>query len=144
MENEIKSSFCFDSYRIDLIKFDINSEYIDSDSEVELDIELDVILKERFKERQGIVTLVAKIFKDAKMRNYPFELNLSISGLFMIEDEKMPLEEFVKFLKVNGTTAMFPFLRSAIADVTRIANVDTLVLPLININNLIEKQNKEK
>lgn len=35
---------------------------------------------------------------------------------------------------------MFPFLRSAISDLTRVCNIAPVVLPLINITNFIKEE----
>ena len=48
--------------------------------------------------------------------------------------------DFKKFLQLNGTTVMFPFLRSAISDLTRICNITPVVLPLINITNFVKEE----
>jgi preprotein translocase subunit SecB len=60
------------------------------------------------------VKIQTSVFENAKENNYPFSLQIGITGFFSTQD-KISEENFKKFLEINGTTALFPFLRSVIA-----------------------------
>jgi preprotein translocase subunit SecB len=87
---------------------------------------------------RGKVTLNSRVFENAEQSNYPFSLEVSLTGYFSTT-EIMTREELGRFCEINGTAALFPFLRSAIADVTKAANFQPLLLPLMNIHNLVEQ-----
>jgi len=142
MEKPLMSKFSFDDYKIDLIKYKYNSHFeFKEPLEVKSSIKVDINSNEG--NSSGSVTIYTKIFENAEKQNYPFSLEVSITGFFSTQ-EKLSNNELYKLLEVNGSAVLFPFLRSAIADITKTANVDTLIMPLININALIEKHKGEK
>jgi preprotein translocase subunit SecB len=134
MDKQVMSEFQFDDYKVNYVRYDLNHLFKNQES-IEVDFELNTEIGVAKENNEGNVTLVVKIFDRAKEENYPFSLEVSVTGLFSAKDE-MEKEDFIKFLEMSGTATLFPFLRSIIADITRIANVDSLVLPLINIYNL--------
>ena len=58
-------------------------------------------------------------------------------GYFEIEGCKS-VDKAINFCKLNGTAIMFPYIRSAITDLTKISNIEPLILPAINIYSLIK------
>ncbi|HLV09553.1 MAG TPA: hypothetical protein VKY40_05045 [Halanaerobiales bacterium] len=50
----------------------------------------------------------------------------------------MKKDDFDYMCKYNGAAILFPFLRSAITDITKASNVTPLVLPLVNIQKYID------
>ncbi|WP_343002858.1 protein-export chaperone SecB [Intestinibacter bartlettii] len=140
MENNIKSTFKFNNYNITNVRFSINEDF-----EGENGVELDVSFKTSIKTSnngKAIINLTAIVFENCVQNNYPFELEINIQGYFSF-DNNLNDEDVLKRCKVNGTSILFPYLRSAITDVTKIANVNPLVLPSINIYNLIKENEKE-
>lgn len=146
MNKEIQSRFIFRDYKIDNIKFNLNSDYINQDS-IELDIKFGTEIK-LINPNLSQVKLSVLIFDKYQEENYPFILSLDVIGKFEYEfkDEDIDKEKIIKLCKINGTAALFPYMRSAISDITKIANVDPLVLPLINVYNMIKQseENKDK
>jgi preprotein translocase subunit SecB len=141
MDKQIVSAFRFDNYRVDSIEFKFNDNFTNQES-IDIDFGVGVELALHETEQKGKVTLHARIFPDAKDKNYPFTLEVSVTGLFSAETT-FSKEELGKFIEINGTTALFPFLRSVVADITRAANTDPLILPLMNIHNLIKQQKEQ-
>lgn len=140
MDKHQLSKFVFENYGIDYIQYSVNEDF-NNREEVELDLEIEVSVKVKDDELKSAITLIAHVFDDAKNKNYPFSLDVSITGFFSAEGDMKP-DEFKEYCKCNGTAVLFPFLRSTIADVTRTANVQPLILPLFNIHNLIKQQEK--
>lgn len=139
MDKQLKSVFVFESYKVNNIDFSINEKFNNPEPlEIEFSVEVEVGLHESLP--KGKVTLISKLFQDAEINDYPFSLTVSLSGYFAIEDPTMSKEQLYNFCELNGTAALFPFLRSIIADITKVANTEPLILPLINIHNLIKKQ----
>jgi preprotein translocase subunit SecB len=139
MDKSIVSTFSFLGYSVDYIHYEANPKFKKIDN-LQTDLTIDLkttVSEELFK---GQVTIIAKLFMD-KMENYPFRREISLTGMFSMS-ETTDVELLRKCIKINGTTALFPFLRSIVADITKSANVQPLVMPLLNINRLIEQQEK--
>ena len=74
-------------------------------------------------------TLTIFIGLDVVKENYT--LNATIKGYFEFKDE-IDDETVKTFLKTSGISILFPFLRSAVSDITRIAGYTPVLLPIIN------------
>lgn len=131
------STFHFDGYKVDYINYAINHEFQATEN---LNIEMGLEVETNVDEENlcGTVTIHASFF-DSKKDNYPFALELAITGWFRIHNYSDPAT-LHKRIKINGTTALFPFLRSTVADITKTANVQPLIMPLINIHAMLEEQ----
>lgn len=141
MDKAILSKFQFEDYRVETIDFQLNPEF-EYKEQLSLNFKLDAVFALSTDLSRAKVKLTANIFENAIENNYPFSLNVTVVGYF-ITDEKMTEEQLSKFAELNGATALFPFLRSIVADVTRTANVEApLVLPLINVHALLKEQRK--
>ncbi|QJC53038.1 hypothetical protein HGI30_16625 [Paenibacillus albicereus] len=72
-------------------------------------------------------------------------LNVILVGEFKITRGNDADEEEIQELCENNTLAiLFPYLRSAISDISLKANTQPIILPTINIYALIEDQKKAK
>ena len=146
MENNTLSSFRFLDYNIDDIKFVLNEEFDvhkSHEDEVEVDMGIGVRISLSEGNKNARVSLSMNIFRDAEKNNYPYTLSLDMIARFELS-ENISKEDAIRFCKVNGTAVMFPYIRSAITDITKLSNVEPLVLPLINIHKLIENQETEE
>lgn len=87
-------------------------------------------------EDNGQLVIKVELFeKHSKI--YPFYLSFVIYGLFT--NNGLGKEEFYRAVEFNGTTILFPFIRSTIADITKTANNGSpLLLPTINVNALFQ------
>lgn len=139
MDKQIESKFIFKYYNIDNIEFNLNHNY-SGNEDIELDVKFGTEISIKDK-NEAKVKLSVSIFDGHKEKDYPFRLSLDIVGYFIYEvKDEFTKEDLLNLCKINGTTALFPYMRSAVTDITKIANIDTLVLPLINIYNMIKKQ----
>jgi preprotein translocase subunit SecB len=141
MDKQLVSKFTFNDYNVENIDFTLNNDYSAKDS-IDLDVRFQVEIKlaeNNIKEAKVILT--AFIFEECKANDYPFSLTLDIAGYFTYDrDSEATEEDVINVCKLNGTTALFPYLRSSISDITRVANVQPLILPLVNIYKLLEFQ----
>ena len=144
MDKQVESVFQFDTYKVESLDFRLNPDFDGSKfgERIPLSHSIEVVLSITEDLRHGKVTLNSKVFENAGEKNYPFSLDVSLTGYFTTQGA-MTREELTRFVEINGTAALFPFLRSTVADVTKTANIQPLILPLINIHNLIEKNKKE-
>lgn len=142
MSKNIESIFTFDNYEVESIKFTRNCDFKFVEP-LEIDFSLKVntgIIKDNTK---GKVTLILEIFKEPIKNNYPFSLDLIVTGYFSTKEE-LEEDRLQEFLEINGTAALFPFLRSIVCDITKNANIEPLIIPLINIYSLIEEERSKK
>ena len=66
---------------------------------------------------------------------------LKMMSGFFTTSEKIPRATMEQKLKNEGIVALFPFLRSAIAELGRMTNerrLPTLILPLVNVSAFID------
>lgn len=135
MDKSILSILKFHDYKVDTLEFIHNPNY-DPDNAADIDFNVNFKVQGKFEEKTAIVTLSSEIKDPENSNRYPFSLKISVSGYFSVEPEEEITEQyFVKFCKLNGTTALFPFFRSTIADITRTCNSFPLIIPLINVSN---------
>lgn len=87
-----------------------------------------------------LVTLNIAIFDNAKENNYPFTMNVSITGVFQtnIEDTN----SIKNFAEINSIAILFPYLRSIVSTYTANANIQPLILPPINVVNMLKENNE--
>jgi preprotein translocase subunit SecB len=93
------------------------------------------------EQKTAVISLLCKVFDNAEANNYPFSLVVSLSGSFVFDGD-MDNESFLNFCKASGTSVLFPFLRSAVANITATGNVQPLMLPLINVHNFLMELEK--
>lgn len=141
MKKEIESNFYFDNYIIKEINLEFNQKF-NSEDPVDLDFDLNIYTDINSEQKEGWTELDILIWDKAEENNYPFTLKLKIVGFFSA-DSTMEEEEFSIMCKYNGASILFPFLRSAAADVTKAANITSLTLPLINVKKFIDDEDKE-
>lgn len=142
MDKQIKSSLKFEQYQVEKIEFQLNPDCDNKEIEYDFDLDCEIESKEFKEQHIGAIRLKIIIFKNAVENNYPFELSVSVVGIF--SSCNMDKNKFDKALKLNGTAILFPFLRSTIADITKTANVNVLFLPLINVHKFLEHKEKDK
>lgn len=143
MDKQIKSIFIFENYIVNKINFEKNTEF-NFNKPIDLDFTVNINVAIEDTAPRGRVTLDANVFSEALKEGYPFSLFVSLTGSFAVADNSMTKEQYSKFCELNGTAALFPFLRTIIADITKTANLPPLMLPLINVQNLVENQNEEE
>lgn len=134
----IESEFKFLGYQVNNIRLTTNSLFHNADS-ITIDFDFTIGTSVNVEERKVQVTLGTVVFPDADQKNYPFSLEIMLTGVFQSE-ETLPIEDLERFGEINGTATLFPFLRSIIAGVCVNANFPAIMLPLINVYNFIEEQ----
>ncbi len=73
----------------------------------------------------------------------PFLLDIEYEGLFKL-DKRVAKKKIEPFAEINCPAILFPFLRECIADITRRAGFNPLILPAINFVGLVKKQKAKK
>ena len=80
----------------------------------------------------GKVTVEAKFFDDEKNK----KVSARISGYYTINVE----EDSEKYIAINGTAILFPYLRSAISMISTLDSQDAVLIPTINVLSILENQ----
>lgn len=131
MEN-LKSALIFNKYVVDKVSFMRNENY---DFEQKTNINFSIAKDVKKSENKMQITLNTKIFENAKKNNYPFEMEVQITGFFLVENENG-----IDF-EPNAIAILYPYIRAIVSTYTANANVNALILPPINVNKLFDKKN---
>lgn len=137
MEN-IESDYHFDGYKINKISFALNPDFDGDKVNVKLNFRVRTKLFNDLS--KGYLELTADINTDTDLKQEKYEAftaSVTVTGTFRNTNPPHSRKDFVSFLRLNGTATLMPFLRAAIADVTRIANIPPCVIPLINVYKMI-------
>lgn len=71
----------------------------------------------------------------------PFFINIIVCGLFESSSWKES-EDGQYFINTTSAQVLFPYLRQAVSTITGLSNISQYVLPIVNVNNLFNKDNK--
>lgn len=132
----IESALRFIDYFINKIEFYNNEDF----EEMPVSIDFSITRKIEYindEDNTFLVTLDIRIFENASENNYPFSMNISITGIFEIDDNNVKDKE--NFAEVNSIAILFPYLRSIVSTYTANANVQPLILPPINVVRMIQE-----
>ena len=110
-----KSMLIFQKYVVDKVIFERNNDF---DFSQKAKIEFSINKK-----------------TDKTENNYPFEMEVSITGFFEIENDSKEID-----FEPNAIAILYPYIRAIVSTYTASANVSSLILPVINVNKLIEDQ----
>lgn len=131
---EAKSNLKFINYYVNNVEFYNNELFEEGTIEIDMKMNKDIKYLDD-DENTVLVTVNAKIFEGAEKNNYPFTMNISITGIFQIED--ITDEHSKELAEVNSIAILFPYLRSLVSTYTANANVPPLILPPINVLKLV-------
>jgi|GEM_PF-328419 len=114
----------------------LNDEF-DSDS-VEIDFNIKINIEYNKNDQSMFTTeLEVDVFKDSIIKNYPFEMKVILVGEFEVRESGIcQIEDLAE---KNSVSILFPYIRSLISTYTANSNVNTLILPPINVHKVIAK-----
>ncbi len=126
--------------RLDKIMFDkIEFRRVGTSSDKELELEIQSGIARRQDAEIYRVTLV---LKGNKPEEYLFEI--SLSGFFSIEESDELTESLREALvSKNAIAILMPYLRSQVSLLTAQPGVDCVVLPVFNINKMLEEKTEK-
>lgn len=84
------------------------------------------------------VTLTATVGDDEE-DTIPFSAFVSLTGQFTVEEKERARE----IMEVNGTAILFPYLRAVMSQLTTGANLPPIILPTINLVEMLNKGDSE-
>lgn len=131
--DKFKSKLIFNKYIVKDILFEYNENFKEKSIEIEFKIDKNI----NYNKDQMIVDLKVEIFdRDDK---YPFYMVITIRGFFTIENN----DERINF-EPNAIAILYPYIRSIVSTYTAQANIMPLILPVINVNKLLEDKEKSE
>lgn len=133
--SDVRSGLKFSNYIVDKVEFYNNKNFTGNKVNIKLNINSSV---EFINDNKFNVTLNAKIFENAIENNYPFSMNVVLIGFFEVEN--IDIEKLEMFAEKNAVTILYPYLRSIISTYTANSNIETLILPPINVVKYIEQK----
>lgn len=126
---EYKSMLIFEKYIVNRVEFTRNENH---ESDQKTKIQFSITKNVKKTENKMEVELETKIFENAQDNNYPFEMNVKITGFFTVRNE-------TKFdFEPNAVAILYPYIRAIVSTYTANANVNALILPPINVNSLFK------
>lgn len=134
---KIESVLRFENYIVKSVNFRINDLNNDNKNSWNLDFDVNSNIKYNEERNKMQVELSVEVFKDVD--DAPFYIDATIVGNF----EMLGKEDISKF-KANAIAIMYPYLRSIISTYTAASNVNSLILPAININAMLEDKQKRE
>ena len=133
---KLESVLRFDKYIVDEVVFKTNPEFNPTDDKLKINFSIKKDVKHK-DNGQVVVSLQVNIFEKANEKNYPFEMMVQLRGFFTMSDPTINLDS-------NAIAILYPYIRSIVSVYTSSINVPPLILPVINVNALIEQLENEK
>src|SRR5690625_2455599 len=137
MGKSINSGLRFIDYRVNDIDYRINQHFEEKNVSVKFNFSRNVEYLDD-EDNTMLVSLIISVFEDAEENNYPFSLKINMTGIFELDD--IHESERESFAEVNAVAILFPYIRSLISTITANVNVPSLILPPINVVNLIKEE----
>lgn len=133
MGNKVESILKFENYIVRRVDFVINENFSERNN---VQLVFDINSKVKTDKNKLSILLETKIFENAEKNDFPFEMSIDVIGDFKISGG-----DSNKFIP-NAIAILYPYVRAVVSTYTAQANVNPLILPPINVNKLIEENNK--
>jgi|GEM_PF-719264 len=146
----IKSGFQFLNYKIDTIEFNTktNSVMLKMDAVKIENFNPGLFIRDAYKYTEDDKTFyMGGIEAKVEISDNGNDLAtgiFGIEGLFAVVDDCFNAEQEEMLVKTQIPSILFPYLRSAITNILASAGFGSIVFPLINIYNAVEKQEKRE
>ena len=125
----------FKKYLVNSIDFKYNPEYAGGKANMDIDFGHSVAVRDN----EARVSLRCMLFRKAKKEDKPFHLEVHMTGIFEFQTE-LQGEELYNILRQQGINILFPYLRAVVSNITGNTGLPPIILPLINVNQLIQNQ----
>ena len=130
-----KSKLRLNKYVVNEVNFKNNDNFKPQPVTIDFSIYKNI----KREENNMKVELVTKVFENAEENNFPFEMIVKLTGYFTEENN----DENINF-EPNAIAILYPYVRSIVSIYTINSNVNGLILPVINVNNVIKDLDSKK
>lgn len=120
------------------LDFKLNKKFEHPKDGIPVDFALDVKTSISKDKKALTVILSAKLFHNTKQ--FPFKMKAEVEGLFAGDDAG----KLKEFSKIHAPAHLMPFLREVIGNTTMKANIPPLLLPPINLVELLKYKGTKK
>lgn len=124
MSKEYLPAISFQAYRIE--KF--NYLKLDDNQPVKNKFQVNVTPGMSDDKKQAIIRV------NVQFSAKNVDIDIIVNGYFNLEDGES--SDFEKYLVINGTAILFPYIRSMVSMLTSLDNERAIILPTINTNSL--------
>jgi preprotein translocase subunit SecB len=124
------------SYVITGFKYEKNKNFKANEKNIQIPIDFQTGFK-KIDENNLIVEFVVNIADEEK---FPFILNLTLQSSF----RSSKWEENVKQVELTTASILFPYVRALITSLTATAGEQPIMLPVMNVAEMIKNQQKNK
>lgn len=130
----------FERYRVENLSFKQDQDFRE-DNNLSVSMGSNV-------EMTGDDSAIVSIICHLESEDENFELSIRVSGDFVVEEDELkdniPGVTNEVLLSRNSLSILFPYLRSAVSQVTSIGYHNPIVLPPINVLDFIQKSKEEE
>ena len=122
------------NYKVETLEYKLNPSFIQTDNQLQMPFAYSSQIID-VDDDNFTVQLAAKISKE----DFPFEVSVIVSGDFFCERWKELNTK--KDVELTVNQILFPYVRALISNITSAAGVNPIILPIINVAELL-KDNK--
>lgn len=127
---DINSSLILNKIVFDKIEFE--RQGFQNKNEISFEVEVQIGVN---KENMYKVTLILKGTKEAE-----YDFVISLSGFFTFEtSDDLTENQKQSLINTNAVAILMPYLRSEVSLLTAQPNMDCVVLPVFNINKMLDE-----
>ncbi|MBG9656282.1 protein-export chaperone SecB [Cytobacillus firmus] len=136
---EIVSFLKFNDYSIKDFVFKRNRNFVTDDKNIDIEFEFKADAAFSDDKSMATILLICEIFDEESFSNgnSPFYLKVELEGFFSCSSD-IKIDEF----ELNGIAIVLPYLRAFITSFTAQASIPPVIIPPINVYNLIKNKDK--
>lgn len=127
----------FEGYKVKTISFDLNPNFVEEKSDYKNNTQNILTVYTTFSDDYMDMSMHSIIYRDARVNNFPFSLEVELSGLFQKNDKNLNLKEFEQI----GADILYGFVADIIYESTKLYWGQAIELPMIDAKDLMNDKN---
>lgn len=127
----------FEGYKVKTISFDLNPNFVEEKSDYKNNTENILTVYTTFSGDYMDMDIHSVIYRDARINNFPFSLEVELSGLFQKNDKNLDIKEFEQI----GADILYSFVVDIIYESTKLYWGKAIELPMIDAKDLMNDDN---
>ena len=127
----------FEGYKVKTISFDLNPNFVEEKSDYKNNTENILTVYTTFSGDYMDMAIHSVIYRDARINNFPFSLEVELSGLFQKNDKNLEMKEFEQI----GADILYSFVVDIIYESTKLYWGRAIELPMIDAKDLMNDDN---
>ncbi|AWX21266.1 hypothetical protein EQZ01_03935 [Bacillus subtilis] len=138
----MKGIITFDGFKVDSMNYERISDYNEDSAKLAPEF---LIKKTESKDDPSYYNIIFGVRLGGEEGSLPFKAEVILRGFFCFNSEDFNQEEYEiddyqLFTIINASAILFPYLRSALTDLTSRSNHNPIILPTINFNEFIRNR----